>query len=192
MGSRLPWGKSSPTGMAGGIGVLCACTETPPRKRRGVLSQAAKQRACWSTQHQPSIPGTVTRRKLRHAAWRSSGEDGDAPGGTHTNLLLHPLPVPPPSPWQQVAGDRLPSVPPHRPGQPARPFMAPPKPAGACQEAWRGAGAGRGFVGVMLPMNYSGRDDNYRSPLVLLALCRQEQGLCHGEGWGQGEGAQAP
>lgn len=35
-------------------------------------------------------------------------------------------------------------------------------------------------------MNYSERDDNYRSPLVLLALCRQEQDSCRREGLGAG------
>lgn len=35
-------------------------------------------------------------------------------------------------------------------------------------------------------MNYSECDDNYRSPLVLLALCRQEQDSCCREGLGAG------
>lgn len=112
------------------------------------------------------------------------------PGGTHTNPLLHPLPTPPLQPL--AAGDPL-SVPPHCPSQPAPPsphpqFMAPPKPQPALARQ-RGEERGRErLCWSNAAMNYSERDDNYRSPLVLLALRGQEQDLCCGEGCGAGRG----
>lgn len=82
--------------------MLCACAETPPPKRWGVLSQAAKQPTCQSCS--PQRPWHCDKEETEARSMGEQRRMATPPRGTHTNLLLHPLPVPPPQPL--AAGSR--------------------------------------------------------------------------------------
>lgn len=159
-----------------GMAVLCTHTETPP-KSWCVLSQAEKQPTCRF--YPPQHPWHCD--KEESEAQGSSGEDGDAPGGTHANAPPsgdgHP---------QALAGGNTAPLPPTTPASLFPPFYGTSK---AGQHLPGGVVGSRGrerLCWSSAAMNYSERDDNYRSPLVLLALCRQEQDSCRGEGLGAG------